>query len=508
MNLHACEVFAGLRSQIRLVAVAVTVGLLLATSAVVAQTAGGTPGIRDLLIGQPVSAQPTNFQNFACGTNGGPPSLPIGGFADFAQCPAEETGLHEVQFQYDDELYYRALAAQDALRADFLLGTNIGDFPIVASALFDDAGILRGVRAVTDDRANDHKRSRAFGFAEVVQSLYGSDNWNCVDIPPEEGETPVGNRLIKQDCSKLTDDHLLITTQSRLLHRPGQTLIDPANGMLRPGLYISTGRIDIYQADAAGNAIYGTPGAVPAPAAETPTPPTDPREAFLAGFSIDCPGCDLAGADLKRRDLAGANLSGADLSGATLHRTLLGGANLDGANLRGADLNVADLKRASLVGADLTDALLYQTDAAAADFSNAVLDHTVFENARFTSATMVGVHWQNAIGLQATLAGANLTGADLTGTALPQVDLQRANLTGADLTDTSFYGARLTRANLTGVNALRADFLQADLSDAILVNADLTDARLLRARVSGTDLTGAILTNTIMPDGTTNPGAP
>jgi uncharacterized protein YjbI with pentapeptide repeats len=480
-----------------------------AVSSASAQNEGTTrPGIRDLLIGEPISAQPTNFQEFACGTNGGPPSLPIGGFADFAQCPAEETGLHEVQFRYDDELYYRALAAQDALRADFLKGTKIGDFPILASALIDDAGILRGVRAVTDDRVDTHRRSRAFGMAEVVQSLYGAVDWVCTDIAPEEGETPVGNRLVKQDCSKMTDDGLLITTQSRLLHRPGQTLVDPANGLLRPDLFISTARMEIYQVDADGNPIYGTPGVTAAATtAETPAP-TDPREAFLAGFSNDCPGCDLAGADLKRRDLAGADLSGADLSGATLHRAKLGGANFDGANLRGANLNVADVKRASFVGADLTDALLYQTDAAAADFSQAILDHTVFEYARFTNATMVGVHWQNSIGLEANLAGADLTGAILSGTAIPQADLQRANLTGADLTDVSFFQARLRGADLSEVTALRADFLQANLTDAVFVNADLTDARLLRASDSGIDLTGAILTNTIMPDGTVGQGSP
>ncbi len=506
MILQACQLLAGLRSPFRFATIVIA-GLVATTTIAAAQNAA--PGIRDLLIGQPVSAQPTNFQQFACGTNGGPPSLPITGFADYAQCPADANGLHEVDFEYDDELYYRALAARDPLRADYLKGTKIGDFPIIASALFDDAGILRGVRAVTDDRVDTHTRSRAFGFAEVVQALFGAIDWTCVDIPPAEGETPVGNQLVKQDCSKVTDDGRLIATQSRLLRRPGQTLVDPANGLLRPDLFISTARMEIYQVDAAGNPIYGTPGAVPEePPPDLSPPPADQREAFLAGATIDCPGCDLVGADLKRRDLAGADLSGANLSGAVLHRAKLGGANLDGANLRGADLNVADLKRASLVGADLTDALLYETDASAADFTNAILDHTMFEKARFSSATMVGVRWQNSLGLEATLAGVDLSGADLTGSQLPQVDLQRAKLVGANLTDVSFFGARLRQADLTNAIAIRTDFLQANLTDSKFVNADLTEARLLRASSSGIDLTGANLTGTIMPDGTTNAGPP
>src|SRR5277367_4717020 len=71
------------------------------------------------------------------------------------------------------------------------------------------------------------------------------------------------------------------------------------------------------------------------------------RAAFLAGTTIDCPGCDLTGARLDRRDLTGANLAGAKLAGATFSRTILRGANLAGAALPGANL-----KRHDLSGAD------------------------------------------------------------------------------------------------------------------------------------------------------------
>ena len=40
------------------------------------------------------------------------------------------------------------------------------------------------------------------------------------------------------------------------------------------------------------------------------------REAFLAGKTADCPGCDLSGVRLKRRDLSGADLTNAKLDGA------------------------------------------------------------------------------------------------------------------------------------------------------------------------------------------------
>lgn len=456
--------------------------------------------IREVEIGAPITDLPTDFQELACGTNGGPPSLPLASFAEFAKCPAEATGLHEVQFRYDDEIHYIALARRDALRAELFQGTKFGNYPILASVLIDDAGIVRGVRAVTDDRVSDRTRRSAHSMAQYVRSVYGSEGWDCIDIPAEEGETPVGNNLLKQDCRKLEDD-LLYLTEARLLRRPGQSLIDPANGLMRPGYWESTARLDIYQVDESGE-VVASPGPAFDPVAEAPDQiPSDPVEAFLIGATKDCPGCDLAGAQLQRRNLADADLSDTNLAGASLHRAVLGGASLEGANLTGANLNLADLKRASFVGADLTDAYFYQTDAAAADFSGAVLDGISAENARFTGATMTGVSWQMSRAPNANLAGADLTGAVLTGTELPDADLQSAVLAGADLTDTWLYGARFRSADLTGATAVRADFLQADLSDAIFVDADLTEAQLLRARSDGLDLTGAILVETTMPDG-------
>ncbi|MCW5697673.1 MAG: pentapeptide repeat-containing protein [Bauldia sp.] len=457
--------------------------------------------IREIAIGTPISALPADFQEFACGTNGGPPSLRIASFAEFAQCPPEATGLHEVQFRYNDEIHYVALAQRDFLRAELFQGTKIGNFPILGSVLIDDSGIVRGIRAVTDDRVSDRTRRAAVSMADFLRSVYGGGGWSCVDLPVGEGETPVGGALVKQDCTKLTEDGLLITTQARLLRRPGQTLINPVDGLPRAGYWESTSRVEIYQVDANGDPILGggdAPFAGEPPAAEIPT---DPLEAFLAGAVRDCPGCDLSGAQLQRRDLAGADLSDANLSGASLHRALLGGASLAGANLAGANLNLADLKRANLSGADLTDAFLYQTDAAAADLTGALLNGIAAERARFTNATMIGVEWQHSYARSVNAARANLTDAVLTGSVLVEADLQSATLAGADLSDVAFYRSRLRAVDFTGATARGTDFLETDLSDANFANADLTDARLLRARSSGLDLTDAVLTGTVMPDG-------
>ena len=67
-------------------------------------------------------------------------------------------------------------------------------------------------------------------------------------------------------------------------------------------------------------------------------------QAFLAGQSKDCRGCDLRDQVLARRDFVGADLSGANLTGAVLVESNFTGANLSGADLSGADVSTATLR--------------------------------------------------------------------------------------------------------------------------------------------------------------------
>src|SRR5882724_1932204 len=108
----------------------------------------------DLKLGQPVAAQPgtQEFRSFACGSNGGPPRLGLTGWSDFARCRAEPNGLHEVYFEYDDELEYIARARDADREITRWAGTTEVAFPVVVTALFDPAGMLRGIRMVTDAR--------------------------------------------------------------------------------------------------------------------------------------------------------------------------------------------------------------------------------------------------------------------------------------------------------------------------------------------------------------------
>ena len=144
-------------------AAALPVSAMLCFSAFCFPANAAEPALRratiwDLVLGAPIAAQPSSqeFKGFACGSNGGAPRAPLTGWADFKRCPADADGLHEVYFEYDDEIEYIARAHDNEREISRWAGTHEVTFPVITSALFDDAGILKGIRLVTDPRP-EHK---------------------------------------------------------------------------------------------------------------------------------------------------------------------------------------------------------------------------------------------------------------------------------------------------------------------------------------------------------------
>ncbi|WP_030007614.1 pentapeptide repeat-containing protein [Picosynechococcus sp. NKBG042902] len=87
------------------------------------------------------------------------------------------------------------------------------------------------------------------------------------------------------------------------------------------------------------------------------------------------------------------------------------------------------------------------------------------------------------------LAGADLSGMDLSQTNLQGVNLRGADLSQANLGGTNLSQAQLMQANLTGINGELANFSQADLTeanltDSCLVNADFNQANLTAATLN------------------------
>jgi hypothetical protein len=219
--------------------------------------------IWDLKLGEPVSAQPSpdEFRGFACGSNGGAPRAPLTGWKDFARCRAEANGLHEVYFEYDDELEYIARARDLEREISRWFGTTEAGFPLVTSALFDAKGILKGIRLVTDSRpehrnditeANVRKRADAYMFGGIMAPRYEIDPpRDCVSIPPAEGESDVGTLFIKQTCERVSATGTQkVFLRVNYFRKPGQSGTNPQlPTQLTEGQFESSARVEIFLID-------------------------------------------------------------------------------------------------------------------------------------------------------------------------------------------------------------------------------------------------------------------
>jgi hypothetical protein len=240
------------------------VALMFSTSAMHAQAPAPVQTratIWDLKLGQPVAAQPrpVEFRGFACGSNGGTPRAQLTGWSDFARCRAEPDGLHEVYFEYDDELEYIARAHDNDREITRWAGTTETRFPVIVSALFDDNGVLKGIRIVTDSRpehrnditeADVRKRAEAYQLGGVMAARFNIDpQRHCTALPQAEGESPVGDLFVKQAC-ELVDDSggRKIRLRVNYYRKPGQSGVNPQiPTQLTEGQYESSARIEIHQ---------------------------------------------------------------------------------------------------------------------------------------------------------------------------------------------------------------------------------------------------------------------
>jgi hypothetical protein len=202
----------------------------------------------DIHIGEAAAKIPDGFVNFACGTDGGPPSLPLANFTEFKKCKPDANGLHEVYFEYDDELEYWARALDLRQEIRMYAGTTAYEFPVVASVLFDDAGLVKGLRLLTDPRQHvSRDRSEFWTLANFIRQRFGDEGWKCRDLPPAEGEHAVGSMFLKNHCEK-TANGLRLVLEQRFLQKKGQQLIDPETGQPRAQDYESMTRFEMFDA--------------------------------------------------------------------------------------------------------------------------------------------------------------------------------------------------------------------------------------------------------------------
>jgi hypothetical protein len=207
--------------------------------------------IWDIRLGTPVAALPLDqFVDPACGTNGGPPSRVLPGFADYALCPLDKaTGLHEVWFRYDDELEYVARARRSEIMIRLYQANALGGQPIITSLLIDDAGLVQGYRVVNDPRAAGGTRIEAYGLVDMFKGMV-APGLDCTDLPPAEGERPIEGLFVKQTCETKVDGQVT-RIEARHYYKPGQFLVNPNDNRLNQNEFESSARLEVFRPPAA-----------------------------------------------------------------------------------------------------------------------------------------------------------------------------------------------------------------------------------------------------------------
>lgn len=479
--------------------VGLAAALCLVSSAAATQDVGGlyAPSVWDLALGAHASELPVDqFTQYACGTNGGPPSRLVTDWRQFELCPIEdESELREIYFEYDNELELWARANNLLTQAALYQYTSISSIPVIASGLFDNDGFLITLRLVTDPRVSTEQRAMAVTLSGFLQARFEGVDWSCVDLPRIDGEQPFQGRYEKRRCEANTSDGISLLLETHNYRRPGQLLFDPVLNQPTDGAFWTETRFEMMLADGAADAEQRL-AVINAAADETPTA----RE-LIAAEALNCPGCDLRGANLKRANLERANLAGADLTGANLHEANLRFADLTGAVLDEANLNGADMIGAQLAGASLRSTMLYSSslDGAVlvgADLTQAKAGHVTMARANLASAILLAVDFRDA-----RLNDASFVDADMRFSWFHDAQMTRADLTDARLSDTVMNRVNLTNAILFGADLYNAELLSADLRFADLSNADLSYARMTYALVTDAITIGTIWTGTTLPGG-------
>ncbi len=231
------------------------IGLLLCVAAMMAaaqQAVAGAPQHRpevwDIRLGAAVAElDGAAYQGYACGTNGGPPSLALTDWTEFQRCPADGSGLREVTFIYDDELEYRARALELESWIERYEGTRVFGHHVIPSVLIDEGGHVRAIRIVTDNRVPVRERTAAYQLRYNFKARFGLDGWTCVNGEPDDRRQPVGRDFVDERCRRDVGDDIVAISEARFYRKAGQEAFDPATRRLTPGQFESSARLELYQ---------------------------------------------------------------------------------------------------------------------------------------------------------------------------------------------------------------------------------------------------------------------
>lgn len=217
-----------------------------------AQNVASRLDVWDIELGVHVSRLPVRqFQDYACGTDGGPPGRRLASWTEFERCDAEPDGLYEIHFRYDDELEYRARAIRALGQVERFEGTKVFGRPVIVSLLVAEDGIVDGLRIISDPRANLIQRQEAYTLRNILRSRFNSKGWTCADEEPNERLQPIGRIFINQRCEKEVAGKFL-TIETHYYRKRGQRAFDPATQVLTPGRFESSARFEMRRVRDAG----------------------------------------------------------------------------------------------------------------------------------------------------------------------------------------------------------------------------------------------------------------
>lgn len=215
--------------------------------------------IRGLKLGLSADAMPSGFQKFACGSNGLVPTVPLKSWSEFTTCKKDSKGLYEVAAQYDTvgqhlvDMFAEMFTPEDGnLWIDQYMGTKMAGHPVILSVLFDDKGIVQGIRAVTDSRARLDQRRVSNVLGNVIRNHYEPDKWTCETLPLTGGESPVGNSYIKQRCETVYRGERRMIIWRNFFRKAGQTGFD-TTGRPVDGEWESSTRWEVWSLTVAMN---------------------------------------------------------------------------------------------------------------------------------------------------------------------------------------------------------------------------------------------------------------
>jgi hypothetical protein len=170
--------------------------------------------LRDLRVGMRVAELPAEgYVDLSCGGESG---AALASWAEFTRCPQDADGLHEVAFAFAESPL--------AELGDRWEGTKVAGHPVIPSLLIDEAGLVQGIRIVTDPDTRLYLKKKAFLLGIRVMGRYGRDGWTCTEAEPGAGRTPVGGMFIDRHCEKVFHDRRLIleTDLYRTAEQQGQ----------------------------------------------------------------------------------------------------------------------------------------------------------------------------------------------------------------------------------------------------------------------------------------------